>query len=591
MAKGGVHSLFFFYLLLYGGFGAPQETSKLLIDGQASMQIHHEIDSLYLIGDYSRAIEQTLILMAYYKNTDDQRGQILCNNYMGDFLRASGSYSGSLDYLYKALSLNTQPHDSLVLAQTYNYLAATYFEHDYPNCLDSADVYASLSKEIAIRKHDEKLEYSNLNILGKVYEGKGNLDSALFYMTQALEIVKRVNPVDEALVLCNMAGVYFNKGDMARSRELAIKAYGLAKQDNINTYLRITSSLLERIYLCEGNYREAHHYIREHLSYIRTFLDEKTEERVTTMKEQIRQAQEEAAIQQELYRRRLWTILLLVLVGFSLVFIVVFATQKIRLRKTNRQLLIRNDDLRRQQQETETIALELNNSNTTLKNFISIIAHDLKNPFNTIIGFSDLLHTEFDTLTPEERKLAIENTHKSALSAYSLLEQLLNWARLQTGAFQLDLTTIDLSGLMDDVMNLLQTAASLKKQNLIKQIPTGLKIKADRNMMLLVFRNILSNAIKFTSERGLIEVSAAVANGTINIQIKDSGVGIPKDGIEKIFSVDEPYKTTGTSGEKGTGIGLLLCKEYLEKNDGTISVESTEGKGTTFIVTLPGATT
>ncbi len=569
---------------------STSEISKFLIDDETSVQIHHEVDSLYLVGDYSRAIEQTLILLAYYKNRDDLRGQIVCNNYMGDFLRASGSRSGSFDYLFNALALNTQLHDSLLLAQTYNFLAASYFELDYPKYLDSAQLYASVSLDIANYFQDEKLVYSDLNILGKVEEGKGNLDGALLFMNQALEIVRRVSPVDEALVLSNIAGAYFLKGEMVRARELALEAYQQAKRDNINTYLRLTTALLERIYLNEQNFREAHYYLGELTLYTRNFLDDKMEERVGAMQAQIQQAVEEVEIQQELFLRKILTISLLVLIGLALLFIIVFARQKFRLRKTNRELHARNDDLRRQQEETKSLTHELQTSNATLKNFISIIAHDLKNPFNTIIGFSDLLHTEFETLTPEERKLAIENTHKSALSAYSLLEQLLSWARLQTGTFQLELITIDLSELIDEVIAHIQTTALLKKQTLSRQIPSGINIYADKNMMLAVLRNLLSNAIKFTPEEGSIDVSAVDSAGTIKIFVSDSGVGIPQHSIDKLFSIDEPYKTSGTSGEKGTGIGLLLCKEYLEKNHGTISVESVEGDGTTFTIAIPRAT-
>lgn len=270
-----------------------------------------------------------------------------------------------------------------------------------------------------------------------------------------------------------------------------------------------------------------------------------------------------------------------------MVFIFIFARQKNRLKRTNRELLVMNQEIRIQQQETEKLAQELEISNTTLKKFISIIAHDLKNPFNTIIGFSDLLHTEFNILTPEERKLAIENTHKSAVNAYALLEHLLSWARLQTGAFNLEVTTIELSDLIDEVVNLLQTSAFLKKQKLVNQIPANIEIRVDRNMMLTVFRNILSNAIKFTPELGMIEVMAIVSDESVNIQFKDSGVGIPQTEIGKLFSIDEPFKTSGTNGEKGTGIGLLLCREYLEKNGGTILVESQVGTGTVFTVKLP----
>jgi len=568
---------------------APQETNKFLIDEQTSLQIHHEIDSLYLAGDYSRAIDQTLILMAYYKEKENTGGQILCCNYMGDFLRASGSRTSSLEYLYQALALNALLHDSILLAQTYTYIGATYFELDYPAYLDSAQVYASLSMDIASRIHDDKLIYSDLNILGKVQEAKGNLDSALLYMTRAHGIVRKVNPVDEALILCNMAGAYFLKGDLERSKELAKEAYNYAKRDNVNTYLRLTTTLLERIYLQEGNFWEAHNYLSELTNYTRNFLDEKTEERVTTMMEQIRLAQEEAAIQKKLDRRRLWTIFMVIFAVGALVFLFIFAVQKTRLRKTNKELLVMNQEIRFQQQETETLARKLETSNATLKKFISIIAHDLKNPFNTIIGFSDLLNTEFDSLSPEERKLAIENTHKSALSAFSLLEKLLSWARMQTGAFQMEVTPVEISGLIDEVVNLVQPSAFLKKQNLITDVPSNIKINADRNMMLAVFRNILSNAIKFTPREGTIKVSATVKGENVELVVRDSGVGIPESELGKLFNIDEQYKTTGTSGEKGTGLGLLLCREYLEKNNGTIQVESEPGKGTAFTVILPVA--
>lgn len=590
MGYRGLYSLLVFLFMHAIGSGSPQEPRELLIDEQTSLKIHQTIDSLYLVGDFSSAIEQTLILMSYYRNNGDLAGEITCNNYMGDFLRAAGSQSKSLEYLRTALALNPSPYDSVLLAKTYNYLAASYFEYCYPAFLDSAKIFATASMAIASEVRDDKLVYRNLNILGKVEEGKGKLDSALFYMKQALDIVQRVNPIDKPLVLSNIAGVYFLKGELAKSRELALEAYDQAKRDNVNTYLRLTTTLLERIYLKEGNFREAHQFLGELALYTRNFLDEKTEERVGTMQEQIRKAEEESEIKQELFGRKILTISLVTVIGLALLFIAVFAVQKIRLRKAYRELLVRNEELKRQQNEMQSLTQELQTSNATLKNFISVMAHDLKNPFNTIIGFSDLLNTEFETLTPDERKLAIDNTHKSAVNAYALLEQLLSWARLQTGSFHLEVNNMPVVDLMDEVINLFQTSAFLKKQKLSTKIPSGLKIRADRNMMLAVFRNLISNAIKFTPEEGSIDISASLSNQTITVLVKDSGVGISEEGISKLFCIDEPYKTAGTGGEKGTGIGLILCREYLAKNKGALTVESTEGEGSTFIITLPAST-
>lgn len=568
MGKGSVISLLFFVFLHTGSSGFTHKAGKLLLNEPPSRQIRDKMDSLYLIGDYSSAIEQNLRLITYYRTNGDLAGEIACNNYMGDFLRAAGNCPVSLEYLYIALDLNEALQDSILLAQTYNHLGATYFETNYPLYLDSSEVYALLSLEIASRLRDEKLVYSDLNILGKVQEGRGKLDSALVFLYQALEIVKQVNPVDEPLVLCNIAGVFFNIGNLTLSKEFGLLAFTQAKELNINTYIRMAASLLERIYILEGNFEEAHHYLRELYTYSRTFLDEKIEERISTMKEQTRQAQEKADIQKELDKRRMIMFFLAIIVLCAVAFIILFAWQKKRLREINK---------------------ELHRTNATLKNFISVIAHDLKNPFNTIIGFSDLLHTEFNTLTPEERKLAIDNTHKSAVNAYTLLEQLLSWARIHTGSFHIELTLINLADLIEEVVNLQQTSAFLKKQKLGTDVPSELKIMADRNMMLTVFRNLLSNAIKFTPEGGKIEVSASRSGETIRILFKDSGVGISEERISQLFRIDEPYKTTGTDGEKGTGFGLILCKEYLNKNKGSLSVESKKGEGSTFIITLPSS--
>lgn len=142
------------------------------------------------------------------------------------------------------MTLNAQLHDSLLQAQTYNDLGAAFFELDYPKYLDNATHYTRLSMRIASHFKDEKLVYSGLNLLGKVEEGKGNLDSALICLTQALEIVRRVSPVDEALSLVNLAGVYYNKREVTRAKKLALLAYKRAKNDNVNILVRMASALL-----------------------------------------------------------------------------------------------------------------------------------------------------------------------------------------------------------------------------------------------------------------------------------------------------------------------------------------------------------
>ena len=589
MKKGNL-LIFALILLVSNGFcQEPADSKRFSIDEASARQFHQKIDSLYLVGDYNEAIERTLILLDYYSQNDDVRGEIICNNYLGDLLRAFGKYQQGLKYLQIALDLNKGIHDSLLFAKTYNLLAAIYFEYKYPTYLDSANYYGIRSATIARQQGDDKILYSDLNILGRVEDGRGNLEMALKYLEQSLEIVRRVSQVDESLVLASIAGVYFNQGKLRKAEKLALEAYNLAIEYNIMIYIRLSCSLLEVIYIQTHQYEQAHHFAKELHAATRNYLNEKTEKRINDMMLQIEHVHRDIEVQKELERRRLYLIFLSVLIGCGVIFIIIIYLQKRKMKMVIRELKKANSEIQKQKEEMEKIASNLDTSNATLKKFISIIAHDLKNPFNTIIGFSDLLKTEFDNLSPDERKLAIENTHKSSVSAYALLEQLLEWARLQTGTFQMNIEKLDLSEVVDEIISFQQPSAFLKNQHIQKDIPKGLYIYMDINMMLTIFRNLLSNAIKFTPEGGEIKITAAPSGNMVALTIADNGVGISSENMDKLFRIDEQYKTPGTIGEKGTGIGLLLCHEYVEKSGGTITVASKVEEGTTFTLNFPKA--
>jgi len=236
--------------------------------------------------------------------------------------------------------------------------------------------------------------------------------------------------------------------------------------------------------------------------------------------------------------------------------------------------------------------LELRNSNQAKDKFFSIIAHDLKSPMNAILGFSKLLLDDIDDFEQSKRLTMLGYIYQSAKNSYSLFENLLTWSRSQVGSIRYQPKTERLDTICDESIGLYSQMAKNKNVNLLNQIPKETKVNADINMISTVLRNLISNAIKFTPENGdvLVEIKPNEELDKLlllEITVSDNGVGIPKDRLNTLFKISETTTTTGTNNETGTGLGMLICNEFVEKHGGTVWVDSTVNRGTTVHFTLP----
>lgn len=232
-------------------------------------------------------------------------------------------------------------------------------------------------------------------------------------------------------------------------------------------------------------------------------------------------------------------------------------------------------------------AKELLDANATKDKFFSIIAHDLRNPFNIIMGMSELLLSRFDIYNKEKQIEFIEAINSSSKQTLSLLENLLEWSRSQTGLIKFSPEELVLEQLIDQVIGL-QTQFAKKKNIKIKFNISGSPIiNADKFMLRTILRNLLSNAIKFTENDGKINISVSSSNRDNIISIEDNGVGMNKEQIDNLYVLSSKNVTYGTNNEKGTGLGLILCKEFIEKHNGKLTIKSEVGKGSKFEIILP----
>lgn len=250
----------------------------------------------------------------------------------------------------------------------------------------------------------------------------------------------------------------------------------------------------------------------------------------------------------------------------------------------NKQKLLLENNIRKLAEDEQ----KLKQLNATKDKFFSIIAHDLKNPFNVLLGISDLIRTNADIKHTKEFEELVEGMFQTAQSAYNLLENLLEWSRTQTHSIQFDPKLFNICDVLSANEIIFKQAASAKQIEISwPDKNSANNIFADYNMINFVVRNLLNNAVKFSHEKGKIEVSTHLQETELICVIQDHGIGMDADTLDKLFKIEYSIQRDGTANEKGTGLGLILCKEFIEKNRGEIWVESKEDEGTVFFFSLP----
>ena len=232
---------------------------------------------------------------------------------------------------------------------------------------------------------------------------------------------------------------------------------------------------------------------------------------------------------------------------------------------------------------------QLKDLNVRKDKFFSIVSHDVKSMLVSAIGFSKLLISDADTLPREMVKEFATHVHRSTTNTYDLLENLLTWTRMQTGRMLYQRAWHGVDDLIQNNIRMLQDNAARKGIQLSREGNREAQVYADRNMINSVLQNLISNAIKFTERGGEVTVSSRAFDHTVEIAVRDNGVGINPDDLSKLFRIDMNHSTPGTAEEEGTGLGLVLCKEMIEKHEGRIWAESEPGRGSAFYFTLPCA--
>lgn len=271
-----------------------------------------------------------------------------------------------------------------------------------------------------------------------------------------------------------------------------------------------------------------------------------------------------------------------------------YEEEKQYLRKHFEELQVVRDDLEERTSELAILNEKLRQSEIQLEEinknkdrFFSIISHDLRSPFNSLLGLTKLILEDFDGFSKEEIRDSVYNLHQVSEGLFALIEDLLDWSRIQFNRIEFQAETFNLYELVVFVVNSQKSVARDKNISIVNLVPKNCTVRADQHMINTIIRNLVGNAIKFTPKYGLVKISSGFDIDDIIISVEDTGVGMRKEIADKLFKMESKVSTSGTEGESGTGLGLLICKEFVEKHGGKIWVKSQLEKGSSFFFRIP----
>lgn len=523
-------------------FDEALENSQLVDDPNSKANILNNLGNVhYALNQYSSALRCFNEALVIYSKIDDKSGISRCHNNLGEVYlklgqvgKALQSYQTSLDYL------DAQKDSSSVAIAYVNIGKA----HQYSKAYLKAVSYFERALKIMVSHEDVSLEIEAYLHLAQVMMASRNFDKGDDYLNKAIELAKKI---DEKVLL---ADCYNTMSDLFNQTNNYKQAYEFK-----TLYANLKDSILDEQALVNSARMEAVYNLLE--------KDEKISEL----------EQENISKEEDLERVKDVGILYLV-ISASLLGLIIFLVLLFRLRrKSSLQLKEKNK--------------ELAQLNATKDKFFSIIAHDLKSPFSSLMGFAEMLCLHAESKNSNEVIEYSQVIHNSTKRLLGLVENLLQWSRTQLGTTEYSPSQIDVSIHAKNIVSLLRLNAEEKDIVISSKVENDLLAWADLNLFSTVLRNLISNAIKFSRIGSVICVSAQRVNGLIEVSVADTGVGIREENLEKLFQVDTAFTTKGTFNEKGTGIGLVLCKEFVEINKGTIAVSSELEKGSTFTFTLP----
>lgn len=555
---------------------------------KAANDTHSQIDILIINGlnefyssNYELAIDFYYKALSRAEETQDSLLISKVNHNLGMIFDELEDYDEAIQLFEKSLEISTLLKDTAQIARSYQNIAISY---QNKKDLVKALRYNNLAHHLAILRNDTTMIIDVTNNFGTIAYDQHKIDESLEYYWKALGLYEKINDQHGIALSYNNIGLaWLDKKDYKISLKYFMKSLKLANELEMYDFTGDIYSNLTVYYEELKDYKNAYFYYNKYNEVYDSLIGEKKNKTIRQIQakfnqdkniremenlKQTNQAQLDSIHSARLVQIYLISIALLVVGLFVALFYLFYKEKRLATELKNK-------------------SVELRELNISKDKFFSIIAHDLKNPFSVLVSYTSLLKSDLELFSKEELKQIISDLNSASENGFNLLQNLLLWTRSQTKRIHIFKTNFQLIEIIENVKALVDLNLIDKDQRLEIETENNLMVYADKDMVATVFRNLIFNAVKFSPKGSLILIKAFLTDSYAQIDVIDNGVGIPPGSIEKIFSIENSSATHGTEGEAGSGLGLVLCQEFVVKNDGKIWVESTPGKGSVFSFTLP----
>ncbi len=601
---GSVYSIKGEYNKAIEFFNRLLKIQKRLSNKEELANVHNYLAYSYQkVGKYDAALNNYLSELKLREELNQTENVERFFSKIGKIYYQMQNYEKAIEYYNKALLIVKDKDEEMETAKTLSNLGNVYYEaKDFREALEYYKKSLKITEDKEQSSEDFKLSDNALrgkaillNNLGLVYKNSGDYEKALVYCKRAIELKDSISEDSDIFYpLTSLAEIYLKLDKPQEALNNLEKSLDIAeRKDNINLK-KIARKLLYEVYAKIGDYEHALENHKKYSALKDSILNKTTNKIISEMQvkyETKRKEQENKALKRvnETQRNYFIVISALILIILGVLYSRYRGKQKANkmLRDMNKQIKKQHGELEYMFSQLQAKEERLREANATKDKFFSIIAHDLKNPLQAITLSADMLKNKYRYMEAEQLVSLIGNINNAGEHLSSLLENLLQWSRTQNGKIKYYPEEIDLKVVAKENVQLISAYAEKKGVKVKSDIAAQKRAFIDKNMISTVFRNLISNAVKFTEEDGEVNLSVNEKDLFYEVAVKDTGVGISEKDLDTLFRIDAHRTTKGTRDEKGTGLGLILCKEFVEMNGGRIWAESELGEGSTFYFTVP----
>lgn len=563
-----------------------RKMAMLIKDENKLAKANHNLSIYYrLKNNYADAFEYELEAIRYFEKSGNISSLINAYRSLGSAYRKQNKYDEALDILKKTLELCEKIDNRTDYSNTCHSIYLLYRElKDNENAMK----YLELGMPKALPNSESMSNW--ILIKGTICNTNQEYDSALYYIRKSIQISPQKMVQNEYTICNTLYNIYFNLKNYDSAYYYANRVIKVAREKNNMEWMSYGYKSLSNINAAEEKFSEALKNYRLSVAYNDSVFNKENLDKIETLKIEYETEKKDAELvainkQNESMNKTLRMRSLLLILAFSVIVLAVFYL--ISIQRSRKKIMEKNVEITQHRKDIDIQNQKLNEHVKTKDKFFSIISHDLRGPMGTQMSLIGALIERFEELSNPE-KLEILNILKdSSTKSYDFMNNLLEWSRTQRGVIKSNPEIIDSKVIIDNVINVSNLRASQKGQLLANKVSIDTNVFADKNILNTIFNNLFNNAIKFTPEKDKIEVFAESKEDEVLFCVADSGIGIPQDKIEMIFRVDNDFKRSGTFEEHGTGLGLVIVKEFVNLMKGDVWVESEVGTGSKFFFTLP----